>query len=342
MPNCPTASFSVQFTNPTWIFGKYRRSAKGILMTDIAIRTDKLTRDFGPLRAVDHLSLEVPKGSVFGFLGPNGAGKTTTIRLLLGLLEPTAGQAEVLGFDTRSESGQIRNITGALLEHSGLYERLSAEDNLKFYGRIWNIDEFSLHLRIYELLRHMDLYDRRHEPVAAWSKGMRQKLAVTRTLLHKPELIFMDEPTAGLDPISSASLREDLASLAKQEGVTIFLTTHNLDEAEKLCDLVGVIREGKMITVGHPDELRVNSFAPSITIVGNGFSADMLNALREMPEVISAELVQDRLQLQLKGDGKSAPYVNFIVHAGGEIEEVKKGKASLEEVFLLLMQENSK
>ena len=152
----------------------------------------------------------------------------------------------------------------------------------------------------------------------------------------------MDEPTAGLDPISSASLREDLASLARQEGVTIFLTTHNLDEAEKLCDLVGVIRDGKLITVGHPDELRVNSFAPSVTIVGNGFTEDILTSLREMPEVISVELIQDRLHLQLQGDGKSAPYVNLIVMAGGEVEEVKKGKASLEEVFLLLMQENSK
>ena len=310
-------------------------------MPDIAIRTNRLTRDFGSVRALDNLTLEVPKGTVFGFLGPNGAGKTTTIRLLLGLLEPTAGQAEVLGFDTHAEAEQIRRITGALLEHSGLYERLSAEDNLKFYGRIWHLDEVSLQKRVEELLIHLGLYDRRRESVGTWSRGMRQKLAVARTLLHQPELIFMDEPTAGLDPIASASLREDLASLARQEGVTIFLTTHNLDEAEKLCDLIGVIRDGKVITIGHPDELRANSFTPSVTIVGSGFSEDILTALRNRPEVASVELLEDRLVLQLRGSMKSAPLVNLIVIAGGEVEEVKKGKASLEEVFLLLMKENA-
>jgi ABC-2 type transport system ATP-binding protein len=312
------------------------------MMSDLAIRTNKLTRDFSSVRALDHLTLEVPRGTVFGFLGPNGAGKTTTIRLLLGLLEPTSGQAEVLGFDTCTEADQIRGITGALLEHSGLYERLSAEDNLKFHGRIWHLDRVTLQKRIEELLSHLDLFDRKREAVGTWSRGMRQKLAVARALLHKPELIFMDEPTAGLDPIAASSLREDLASLASQEGVTIFLTTHNLVEAEKLCDLVGVIRNGELLTVGPPDELRANSFAPSVTVVGSGFSESLLSKLREIPEVESVEHKDDRLVFRLKGSGKSASLVKRIVMEGGEIEEVKKGKASLEEVFLLLMQENSK
>ena len=308
-------------------------------MPEYAIQTEKLTRDFGTVRAVDAISMEVPRGAVFGFLGPNGAGKTTTIRLLLGLLEPSGGDAEVLGFSVREDTGRIRTLSGALLENSGLYERLSAEDNLKFYGRIWHRTGDELQQRIKELLLHLGLWERRKESVGTWSRGMRQKLAVARTLLHRPELIFMDEPTAGLDPVASASLRDDLASLAQQEGVTIFLTTHNLDDAEKLCDLVCVIREGKILAIGHPDDLRMNSFGPSVVITGRGFSERMLDTLRERPEVVSVEKDLDKLIIYLRGFGKSAPLISLIVNEGGEVEEVKKGKASLEEVFLLLMQE---
>ena len=311
-------------------------------MPDYAIKTEMLTRDFGQVRAVNNITMQVPRGSVFGFLGPNGAGKTTTIRLLMGLLEPTEGQAEVLGFDVRTDANQIRTSCGALLEHSGLYERLSAEDNLIFYGRIWHIHEDLLRSRLEKVLQHLGLWQRRKESVGTWSRGMRQKLAVARTLLHQPELIFMDEPTAGLDPIAAASLREDLALLAQQEGVTIFLTTHNLDEAEKLCDLVCVIREGKIVATGSPDNLQRNSLSPSVVITGRGFSEKILTALRERPEVVSVEGENDRLTVHLRGSEGSAPLITTIVMGGGEVEEVRKSKASLEEVFLLLMQEESK
>jgi ABC-2 type transport system ATP-binding protein len=308
-------------------------------MSDFSIRTEKLTRDFGTVRAVNAISMEVPKGAVFGFLGPNGAGKTTTIRLLLGLLEPSGGDAEVLGFNVREDADRIRTFSGALLEHSGLYERLSAEDNLKFYGHIWHRSGDDLGRRIKELLQHLGLWERRKESVGTWSRGMRQKLAVARTLLHRPELIFMDEPTAGLDPVASAALRDDLAFLAQQEGVTIFLTTHNLDEAEKLCDLVCVIRQGKILAIGHPEDLQRNSFTPSVMITGRGFSERILHALRERPEVMSVEKDEDKLIIHLQGSGGSSSLISLIVREGGEVEEVKKGKASLEEVFLLLMQE---
>ena len=225
-------------------------------MTGWAIRTDELARVFGAVRAVQHLTLEVPRGVIFGFLGPNGAGKTTTIRLLLGLLEPTEGRAEVLDFDVRTQADEIRSRTGALLEHPGLYERLRAEDNLEFYGRIWQIPAGARQARIKEILTHLGLWERRKELVGRWSRGMKQKLAVARALLHRPQLIFLDEPTAGLDPIAAAALREDLVRLAASEGLTVFLTTHNLSEAEKLCHRVGVIRQGELLAVGSPDELR--------------------------------------------------------------------------------------
>jgi len=308
-------------------------------MTDCAIRTDNLTRDFDTVRAVHHIALEVPRGMIFGFLGPNGAGKTTTIRLLLGLLEPTEGRAEVLGFDTQTQADEIRCRTGALLEHSGLYQRLSAEDNLEFYGRIWHMPANTRQTRIKELLIHLGLWERRKERVGTWSRGMKQKLAIARALLHRPPLIFLDEPTAGLDPIAAAALREDFATLAAREGVTVFLTTHNLSEAEKLCRLVGVIRQGQLLTVGSPDQLRAKQGTPRVEILGRGFSETVMASLRARPEVVKVEQRDNRMLIDLRGAVDTAPLVSLMVSAGAQVEEVRRGRASLEEVFLTLMEE---
>jgi ABC-2 type transport system ATP-binding protein len=308
-------------------------------MIPIAIQTDKLTRDFDGVRAVDGLSLEVPAGIIFGFLGPNGAGKTTTIRLLLSLLEPTAGRAEVLGFDTQTRGDDIRLRCGALLERSGLYERLTAEDNLEFYGRAWRMPAGERRARIQELLTHLGIWDRRKETVKNWSRGMKQKLAVARTLLHRPSALFFDEPTAGLDPVAAAALRDDLAGLAVREGVTVFLTTHNLAEAEKLCGQVGVVRQGRLLAVGHPDELRTRSGGQQAEIAGRGFTESMLAALRGRPEVSTAEIRNGRVVIDLQGEVNIAPLISLMVGAGAQIEEVRRGKASLEEVFLTLMEE---
>jgi ABC-2 type transport system ATP-binding protein len=279
-------------------------------MADIAIRTETLTRDFAAVRAVDALTLQVEAGAVFGFLGPNGSGKTTTIRMLLGLLEPTAGRAEVLGFDTRTHSGQIRARSGALLENPGLYERFSAEDNLEFYARVWHL-------------------------------GSAEKLAVARALIHRPSLIFLDEPTAGLDPVAAAALRADLQSLVANGEATVFLTTHNLAEAEKLCTHVAVIREGKLLAIGHPDELRAQSGVPKAEILGRGFTPEVLLALRSLPAVASTEVRNGRLTIALRGPSDLAPIVTLLVTLGAQIEEVHKGHATLEDVFLKLMEEET-
>jgi ABC-2 type transport system ATP-binding protein len=311
-------------------------------MPEPIIHTEHLSRFFGtgdPVKAVDDLSLDVPAGIVFGFLGPNGAGKTTTIHLLLGLLEPTRGQARVLGFDARTQADAIRVRSGALLEFAGVYERMSAEDNLDFYGRIYHMPAAERRARSKELLTHLDLWDRRKDQVGRWSRGMKQKLAVARALFHHPPLIFLDEPTAGFDPVAAAALRDDLARLVAREGVTVFLNTHNLAEAEKLCAQVGVIRQGKLLRVGSPDELRMREGSPHAEIVGQGFNDHTLSLLRARPEVAQAELHGDHLTIELRGEDKIAPLVTLIVQAGGEIEEVRRGKASLEEVFLTLMEE---
>ncbi len=309
-------------------------------MGPYAIRTQKLSRDFTTVRALDELSLEVHTGSVFGFLGPNGAGKTTTIRLLLGLLEPTDGNAEVLGLNTQSQADSIRIQCGALLEHNGLYERLSAENNLEFYGRVWRLPAPDRQVRIQELLTHLDLWDRRKEPVGNWSRGMKQKLAMARALLHRPALLFLDEPTAGLDPSAAAKLRDDLEELVEKEGVTVFLNTHNLAEAERLCHQIGIIRQGKLLANGSPSELRAQAGNPQLTITGKGFTPQAIQMLLERPEVISAELHNHKLSIQLVEVVDTAPLISMLIGSGAQVEEVIKSQSSLEEVFLSLVNED--
>jgi ABC-2 type transport system ATP-binding protein len=245
----------------------------------------------------------------------------------------------VLGYDTRTQADLIRQQSGALLEHAGLYERLSAADNLEFYGRIWGLPAVDLQARIQQLLTHLELWERRAEVVGNWSRGMKQKLAVARSLLHRPALLFLDEPTAGLDPVAAAALREDLATLAGSEGVTVFLTTHNLSEAEKLCGQVAVIRKGKLLAAGSPEVLRRQTGAPRLEINGSGFSEQMLAMLREKPEILSASLRNGGLFIELRNESEAAPLVSYLVGAGAQVEEVRKGKASLEDVFLTLMEE---
>ena len=308
-------------------------------MTTYAIKTENLDRNFGSIRALDDLSIEVPTGSVFGFLGPNGAGKTTTIRLLLGLLEPTKGRAQVDGFDTVRQADEIRTRSGALLEHNGLYERLSAENNLEFYGRVWRIPTSERQARIRELLTNLDLWERRKEPVANWSRGMKQKLAMARALFHRPTLLFLDEPTAGLDPSAAARLRDDLEKLVEIEGVTVFLNTHNLAEAERLCQQIGIIRGGKLVANGSPSELRARAGNPHLEIRGVGFTSDAIQELRRRKEVVSAELHNNSLTIQLREAGETAPLVSILVRSGVQVEEVIKAQSSLEEVFLSLVNE---
>jgi ABC-2 type transport system ATP-binding protein len=304
-----------------------------------AIRTERLTRQFGALRAVDGLDLDVRAGTVFGFLGPNGSGKTTTIRLLLGLLEATSGRAEVLGRDVARDAAAVREHSGALLEHAGLYERLTAEQNLDFYGRVSRMPLGDRRSRIRELLTHLGLWERRAEPTATWSRGMKQKLAVARALLHRPTLVFLDEPTAGLDPVASAALREDVAGLAAREGTTVFLTTHNLVEAGKLCAQVGVIRQGRLVAVGRPDELRARS-SPRAEIGGRNFTDAVLATLRAAPGVSAVTADNGRLRLELGDQADMAALVSLVVSAGGLVEEVRRETASLEDVFLTLMEED--
>jgi ABC-2 type transport system ATP-binding protein len=312
------------------------------LRMKFAIRTEALTKKFGDLSAVDKLSMQVPPGIIYGFLGPNGAGKTTTIHLLLGLLEPNHGRAEILGYDTRSHADEIRRKSGVLLEHPGLYERLNAEDNLEFYGRIHRMPTAVRRSRIKDLLKHLNLWARRDEIVGTWSHGMKKKLAIARALLHRPSLVFLDEPTAGLDPMAAAGLRDDLAELASQEGTTVFLTTHNLSEAERLCQMVGVIRQGRILAVGPPKNLIRDKTIQRLKITGDGFSDFVLKSIREVPQVTKVITENGSLLIDLHNGSEASPLINLIVSNGGRIEEVHRETASLEQVFLTLMDEDER
>ena len=308
-------------------------------MVNVAIRINSLTHDFSSVRALDGLSIEIPEGIIFGFLGPNGAGKTTTINILLGLLKPTSGIVEVLGLNTRTRADDIRSRTGALLEYPGLYEQLSAEDNLEFYGRIWHLADVDRRERIKELLTQIGLWERRKEKVVKWSKGMKQRLALARALMHQPSLLILDEPTAGLDVMGATAIRNDLANLAKNEGVSIFMATHNMAEAEKLCHQVAIIRQGKLLTIGNPNELRKQTSGSQVEVIGTGFSEDLINVIRAQPEVSTVEKSKNRVVIQFTKEIDTAPLVNLLVNKGVQVEEVTKVKASLEDVFLTLMEE---
>ncbi len=311
-------------------------------MSETVIRTKGLGRDFKSVTALEGLDLEVPAGIVFGFLGPNGAGKTTTIRLLLGLLEPTRGRAEVLGRDVASHAAEVRTLSGALLETSGLYERLSAADNLEYYGRIWRLSAAERRARSRELLTHFGLWDRREEPAGRWSRGMKQKLAVARTLLHRPRLIFLDEPTAGLDPVAAASLRDDLAGLAEREGTTVFLTTHNLDEAERLCRRVAIIRAGRLLAEGPVEELKSGpAAAPATDVRGTGFGPALVGRIGALAGIDRVEASDGRLTVFWKERPDTSSLLRVLLDGGAGVDEIAPRKASFENAFLNLVKDGT-
>lgn len=306
-----------------------------------AIETNSLTRHFGELRAVDNLSIRAESGTVFGFLGPNGSGKTTTIRLLLGLIPPSSGSATVLGFDCATEGDEIRARTGALLEHPGLYERMTAEENLEFFARIWRLSASQREQRIRALLEHLGLWDRRKDRIDSWSRGMRQKLAIARTLLHNPPLVFLDEPTAGLDPVASASLRNDLATLAQVEGVTVFLTTHNLAEAERLCDHVAVIMNGRLLDSGPVDQLMRSMAGKRVTARLYHVPDDIDQILTTANGIKTFTTRESAVEIELDGATEPAEVLALLVRHDLRVDEFAIQRGTLEDAFLSLVDSTS-
>ncbi|HLE47966.1 MAG TPA: ABC transporter ATP-binding protein [Candidatus Thermoplasmatota archaeon] len=284
------------------------------------------------------MSFSVPRGRVFGFLGPNGAGKTTTMHVLLGLIRPDAGTARVLDLDPQSQGEQVRARCGALLEHHGLYERLTAEQNLDFAGRINRIPLGDRRERAKQLLESIGLWDRRKDPVGKWSKGMKQRLSIARALLHRPDVLFLDEPTAGFDPKAAGELRDEILRLVKQEGLTVFLNTHNLHEAERVCDSVAVLQRGRLLAVGAPQALRQSAGRPRLEIRGSKFPAKVLKALESNKDVAAVVRDNGRLVIEFAKELPAAPIVRALVDGGADVEEVRREYASLEQAFLKVLE----
>ena len=238
-------------------------------MGPLAIETIGLTRHFAGRAAVDDLTLTIPAGKVFGFLGPNGAGKTTTVRMLTALIAPLGGTACVAGYRLGENDEALRRAVGILTETPGLYDRLSARQNLTFFAQLYDLDSRKAAMQTERYLRTLELWGRRDDPVGGFSRGMRQKLAIARALLHEPEVVFLDEPTVGLDPEASKIVRDFVREL-RAEGRTIFLTTHNLADADELCDLIGIF-QGRLLHLDTPAGLRAELFGEGtrITLAGD-------------------------------------------------------------------------
>jgi len=298
------------------------------------IVTESLTKRFGEIIAVNQLTLSVQRGEVFGLLGPNGAGKTTTVRMLAALLIPSGGTARVAGFQVGENDQAIRRKIGLLPESPGLYDSLSAEQNLAFFGSMYgvkNIDE-----QIQKYLELLGLWNRRYEPVGTFSKGMRQKLAIARALLHEPEVLFLDEPTSGLDPQASKLVREFIEDL-KEEGRTIILTTHNLEEADRLCDRVAVI-SGHLLALDAPGELRRKIFGRKVVFHLQEANQALVGALEKFPFVSEVEAMDNKILAAVENPEEQNPeLIRALVNGGAELQFVGELRRRLEDVYLELM-----
>jgi ABC-2 type transport system ATP-binding protein len=230
---------------------------------DIVIHVSDLTKYYGEIFAVDHINFEVKKGEVFGFLGPNGAGKTTTIRILTGLSRSTEGNASIFGLDINSQIVQIKKYIGVVPEISNLYDELSAMDNLIFMAQLYGVPAFERKKRAQELLKTFRLYERRDSLFRTFSRGMKRALTIAAALIHNPEVLFLDEPTVGLDVVAARSLRNLISNL-RQQGITIFLTTHYLEEADLLCDRVAILVKGRILAIDTPLSLKAKTDKKSL------------------------------------------------------------------------------
>ncbi len=307
------------------------------------IDTNNLTRTFGNLTAVDNITFHVDKGEVFGFLGPNGAGKTTTIRMLACLISPTKGTATVAGYDIRRDPLKVRQSVGILTENPSLYERLTAYENMNFFAEAYGINNAEeRHKRIQELLEFFNLWERRNDRVGTFSKGMKQKLAIVRATVHRPPVLFLDEPTAGLDPESAKEIRDLMAQLSQHEKCTILLSTHHLEDAEKLCRRVMIINKGRCLLIGTPDELREKINTKPVIQVGltlvNSKIVAAIKAYNKVKEVNIKQQEATTLLISVEDTRSAAPeIVRAIVEAEGQILSVNVFRPSLEEAYLKLI-----
>ncbi len=298
------------------------------------IHTENLTKRFGDTMAVDHLNLDVREGEVFGFLGPNGAGKTTTVRMLTSLIAPTSGSATINNCRLGSDDTEIRRTVGILTETPGMYDNLSAEYNLQIFANLYEVEDPQGQVEKY--LHMLGLWERRFDEAGTFSKGMKQKLAIARALLHEPRILFLDEPTSALDPEAALLVRDFIAELRK-EGRTIFLCTHNLDEADHLCDRIGVFKT-HLLVMDTPDHLRSQLFGRKVVFHLRSADDQMADIIRSLPFVHETKVVDNKLLVTLDDPEVHNPdIVRALVGAGADIQFVGELRHSLEDVYMQLV-----
>ena len=304
-----------------------------------AIEAKGLFKRFGPKLALRGVSFYVREGEIMGLLGPNGAGKTTTVRILTGILRPDSGSATVMGYDVLEEPLEARRRIGYLPETPCLYERLTVEDNLVFYGKLFDVPEGELRERVRELLALTGLEGRAGERVGALSKGLKQRVAIVRALVHDPPILILDQPTSDLDPASAKDIRGLIKEL-NRSGKTVLICTHNLTEAEELCDKVAIINEGRVLAIGEPGELArdLEGGRCSFEITSLGPISGHLRSLEGLKEVLEVKQVgEDRAIVVLEDRKAISAIVRELVLEGCDLLEVKMLRPGLEEVYMRLV-----
>jgi ABC-2 type transport system ATP-binding protein len=302
------------------------------------IEVSNLQRAFGEHKAVDGITFTVQSGEVFGLLGPNGAGKTTTVRLLNGILPPSSGTAQVFGLDPTSQGKSVRRKTGVLTETPALYERLTARENLEFFGTLQEISESDLKQRVDEILNFFELSSRAEDKVETYSKGMKQRLALARALIHKPPLLFLDEPTSGLDPEAAQQVNDLIANLSHTNGQTVVLATHNLLEAQRLCDQVAIMNEGRILAMGSLNELS-RKLWPMTWVDIKFFTApaeNIIESIKAHRGVKQLTIEKDALSVQVESNNVIPDVVRHLVEYGASIMKVNPRDYTLEDIYFTL------
>ncbi|MEM4245716.1 MAG: ATP-binding cassette domain-containing protein [Candidatus Bathyarchaeia archaeon] len=302
-----------------------------------AVEVTDLTKHYGRILAVDSISFQVKRGEFFGFLGPNGAGKTTTIRMLTGVIKPDSGVASIMGYDIQKEPLRAKQLMGVLPEVANAYVDLTAWQNLMFLGELYGVSKRLRHERAAQLLKELGLFERKDYIVKGFSKGMKQRLLVCMALLNEPKILVLDEPTSGLDVQSARLIKEMLQNLA-QEGATIFLTTHNMEEASQLCDRVAIINQGKVTTIGRPEELRRMQKERALQSFEVAFDRPVeIEPFAKFPSVVDAKKMGDKIRLYTKDpNGLINQIVNYAKRKGLRFITLNMIAPSLEDVFVKL------
>jgi ABC-2 type transport system ATP-binding protein len=302
------------------------------------IDVEQLTRSFGPVKAVDGLTFSVDEGEVFALLGPNGAGKTTTVRLLNGVLLASGGQASVLGLDPATQGSELRRQTGVLTETPSLYERLTARENLSVFGMLYGVSKARLLHRVDELLECFDLSKRADDKVGGFSKGMKQRLALARALLHEPQLLFLDEPTAGLDPEAARQVVDMIQHMSHPRGQTVLLCTHNLSEAERLCDRVAVMDQGHVLALGSVADLAHTMWRGLWVDIelSTPVARSIVRGLLSVSGVSDVRAEGLRIAVRAESDHVVPAVVAMLAGQGAQIMRVNPREHSLEDIYFEL------